>query len=283
MKHFPRKSNPPKSSPFRQPASGQKRPAPQNRGDKHHERASKIRIDLYGHHATRAAILNPNRIIHAIYATKDQADRVDEWVQAAQNAGIKRPPIHMPSLDAFGAACPPGAVHQGVGVQAEPLPEIDLEDILRETPPDAPLVFVMLDQVTDPHNFGAILRSACAFGAVAVLVQRRNAPELTALVAKIACGAVDHIPVVTETNLSRAIEKVKEHHISVMGLDERGDHVIGDVKHTGRIMIVLGAEGEGLRRLVRDHCDHLVRLPTKEPIASLNVSNAAAVALYALL
>ena len=246
------------------------------------QRLPKLTIDLYGHHAVREAILNENRYISSIYTTPDQADLVDEWVQLAQKAGVKRPGIHLPSRAAFDAACAPGAVHQGVGLSCDPLPDVDLDDVLRDLGPSAPAVLVMLDQVTDPHNFGAILRSASAFGAAAVVVQRRNAPDLTALVAKIACGAVDHIRVASETNLSRAIDMVKDHGFTVWGLDERGERTINDMPCPSRVMIVLGAEGDGLRRLVREGCDDLVRLPTQGAIASLNVSNAAAVALYAV-
>ncbi len=117
---------------------------------------------------------------------------------------------------------------------------------------------------------------------MADVVQRRNAPDLTALVAKIACGAVDHIRVAAETNLFRAIDMAKEHGFTVWGLDERGARTINDMKRPDRVMVVLGAEGDGLRRLIREGCDDLVRLPTQGAIASLNVSNAAAVALYAV-
>ncbi len=288
MKHPSRSSAPPRG-PTR-PSSvrsdrakrGGDRARPENRTGALSPRLPKIILDLYGHHAVREAILNPARVIRAIYATPDQADMVDGWVRLAEEQGLKRPGVHIPPRPAFDAACAPGAVHQGVGLATDSLPDVDLDDILRGLPDGVPAVLVMLDQVTDPHNFGAILRSSCAFGAAAVIVQRRNAPDLTALVAKIACGAVDHIAVAAETNLSRAIEVVKEHGFVVMGLDERGDMVIGAAPIAPRTMIVLGAEGDGLRRLIREHCDHLVRLPTQEPIASLNVSNAAAVTLYAL-
>ncbi len=237
-------------------------------------------LDLYGIHAVREAILNPLRVIRGVYATEDQAGEVDSWVRVAIKSGLKRSGVMMPPKAAFDAACGRDAVHQGVGVACDPLPETDLEDVLRGLAADIPACVVILDQVTDPHNMGAIIRSACAFGAAALVVQRRHAPELNALIAKIACGAVEHVPVCYETNLSRSIEVLKDSGFTVAGLDERGDVDLPDFIPARRQVIVLGAEGPGLRRLVREGCDHLVRLPTQEPIASLNVSNAAAVALY---
>lgn len=275
-------------------------PRPQNgprgRGNGESSRPTpRITINLYGHHAVRAAILNPDRVIHALYATPDQADMVDEWVRLAERRGVDRPGIHMPDRAAFEAALPRDAVHQGVGAACDPLADLDLADILRDVG-DGPGVFVLLDQITDPHNLGAILRSACAFGAGGVIVQRRHTPDINGLIAKTACGAVEHIPVAYETNLSRAIDQCKEAGFIVIGLDEGGDplshHPPSESRNPtssgpqfspgrqDRILLVLGAEGPGLRRLIREGCDHLVSLPTPGPISSLNVSNAAAVALY---
>ena len=253
-------------------------------GDRPNDRpAPKISVDLYGRHAVLHAILNPDRDVSAIYATPDQQADVATWVAQARQNGVARPGPTIVPAPALASACGgAGVVHQGVGVATAPLPEVSLDDILRHLPATGPAVLVMLDQVTDPHNFGAILRSACAFGAVGVIVQRRHAPDLSALIAKIACGAVEHIGVAFETNLARAIDTVRDHDFRVVGLDERGARTIGEGPRSDRTMIVMGAEGPGLRRLVREGCDELVRLPTQGPIASLNVSNAAAVALYAV-
>jgi 23S rRNA (guanosine2251-2'-O)-methyltransferase len=139
----------------------------------------------------------------------------------------------------------------------------------------------MLDQVTDPHNVGAILRSACAFGAGGVIMQRRHAPELTGVLVKTASGAAEHIPVAYETNLSAALDTLRENGFTAIGLDERGEKILGDAVIPAKTVLVLGAEGDGMRPKVREHCDVLARLPTQGPIASLNVSNAAAVALFA--
>lgn len=273
-----RSSLPPRSS-LPRPAA---RPRREERRSDNGPRPPRMSLDLYGVHAVREAILNPARIVASVYATEDQAEMVDDWVQTARRAGIKRPDVMMPPRVAFDAACPLGAVHQGVGIECDPMPETDLDDVLRGLPVEAPGLIVLLDQVTDPHNFGAILRSSCAFGAVAVVVQKRHAPDLNALIAKTACGAVEHVPICYETNLSRSIEALKEAGFTVLGLDERGAVALPDVAPPARSVLVLGAEGPGLRRLIREGCDQLVRLPTRAPIASLNVSNAAAVALYHL-
>lgn len=141
------------------------------------------------------------------------------------------------------------------------------------------MCLAILDQVTDPHNVGAILRSACAYGAKGLIMQSKHAPEMTGALAKAACGALEHVPVAFETNLSRAIEALQQAGYFVYGLDERGDD-IGQQNFAGKNVLVLGAEGPGIRRLVKEHCDVLIRLPMHGPMPSINVSNAAAVAFH---
>jgi 23S rRNA (guanosine2251-2'-O)-methyltransferase len=139
---------------------------------------------------------------------------------------------------------------------------------------------VVLDQVTDPHNLGAIARSAAAFGALAIVLLDRNAPPLTGVVAKTASGALDVVPLIRVNNLARAMGEMKEAGFWLVGFAEAGKEVLGTADITGKIALVMGAEGEGLRRLTMENCDRLMRLPTQPPIGSLNVSNAAAVALF---
>lgn len=181
---------------------------------------------------------------------------------------------------------PPGSVHQGIGLNCQGLAEIDIEDIIRTNEPRIESgqrsILVMLDQVTDPHNVGAIIRSACVFGAAGLIMQKKHAPELTGVLAKTACGGVEHVPVAYETNLTRTLEKLQEAGYFAVGLDERGTVPIKNLADYQRLVLVMGAEGPGLRRLVKEQCDALTSLPTAGPISSLNVSNATAVALYAV-
>jgi len=170
------------------------------------------------------------------------------------------------------------AVHQGIAVLTRPL-EHDLADVLERISGDDACV-VVLDQVVDPHNVGAILRSAAAFGAAAVIAPDRNAPEETGVMAKSASGALERVPYVKTQNLVRALELIKEFRFWLVGLDAEGSAELADIKLGGRIALVMGAEDEGLRRLVRETCDHIARLPMPGKMESLNVSNAAAVALY---
>jgi len=181
---------------------------------------------------------------------------------------------------AFERLLPAGAVHQGVALSADPLVQPGLEDVIARAGETATVL--VLDQVTDPHNIGAILRSAAAFGATAVVRPEHGAPQATGVVAKSASGALETVPLVTVGNLARALDRLKSTGFWLLGLDSGAAQTLAAAPANGRTALVLGAEGKGLRRLTRERCDLLVRLPTRPPIASLNVSNAAAVALYEL-
>jgi len=236
---------------------------------------------LYGAHAVREALQNPKRLIQRLLVTESGFESIREAYEAAQGAGIKLPQPQM--VDGFDLErlLPRDAVHQGILLDVQPLEEVFLVDIINMLDENAKVI--VLDQVTDPHNVGAILRTAVAFGASAVIVQKVHAPEITGTLAKSASGAVEHCPVVRETNLTRALEQLKEAGFFCIGLDERGKQSIAELGASGKVALVMGAEGEGLRRLVSENCDTLAKLPTAGPIASLNVSNAAAVALYELI
>jgi 23S rRNA (guanosine2251-2'-O)-methyltransferase len=228
---------------------------------------------LYGRHPVLAALANPERQIQKILATKDAAERHATEFAASP---VKTPEIV--SRDDLTHRLPPGAVHQGMAVLVSPLEEPALEDVLARCGDNA--LVLALDQVTDPHNVGAILRSAAAFGVAGVIVTERNAPSDTGVLAKAASGGLEIVPLLRAVNLARTMEQLKEAGFWLYGLDERGDSPIGTLDLKGRVCIVLGAEGEGLRRLTAEKCDRLVTIPTTAALAALNVSNAAAVALY---
>ncbi|MEZ0224992.1 MAG: 23S rRNA (guanosine(2251)-2'-O)-methyltransferase RlmB [Alphaproteobacteria bacterium] len=235
---------------------------------------------VYGVHAVRAAIQNPRRIMQRLLVTEKGFESISEAYDAARNAGIKVPEAtYVDSYD-IERLLPRDAVHQGILLDAQPPEEMFLADILLTASEHAKIL--VLDQVTDPHNVGAIMRSAAAFGAIAVVVQKLHAPDITGTLAKSASGAVEVVPMVKEVNLTRALEQLKEAGFFCIGLAEEGKENLAVLAPTGKVALVLGAEGEGLRRLVSETCDTLAKLPTSGPISSLNVSNAAAVALYEL-
>jgi 23S rRNA (guanosine2251-2'-O)-methyltransferase len=178
---------------------------------------------------------------------------------------------------------PPGAVHQGIALVVEPLAAADITSLTELAEGRENAVILCLDQVTDPHNVGAILRSAAAFGALGVVVPDRHAPDETGTLAKSASGALERLPLVRVINLVRALDELKQAGFWVAGLAGDAPATLAGAKLSGRIVLVLGSEGEGLRRLTREHCDHLVKLPQSDLVESLNVSNAAAVALYELI
>jgi len=226
---------------------------------------------LYGHHAVTAAIANPDRkILRLAHAGTGSAPAVEkhEWEQVPR--------------DVLETWLPPGAVHQGLAAKVHPLPDRGIEDVITDAEGREHAHVLILDQVTDPQNVGAILRSASAFGALAVVLTERHAAPESGVLAKAASGALDHVPLVRVANLARALEALKKGGFWIAGLAAEARQTLAEARLTGRIGLALGAEGPGLRRLTREHCDLLVRLPTGGPIDHLNVSNAAAVALYEL-
>ncbi len=246
---------------------------------------TKSKANLFGFHTVREAWLNPEREIRALYLTKQSQNSFDSVLHEAQKKGLQRPDPLIIEKSQLDKLLPQGAVHQGIAISAAPLPEIFLQDLIIKAEHQKKSVILVLDQITDPHNVGAIIRSACAFQATGIVVQTKHAPDLTGVLAKSASGAVEHVPVVHETNLSRSVETLKENGFFAYGLDERGKQTIDQLVANNppeKIALVLGAEGPGIRQLIKTHCDELLRLPMEGAIPSLNVSNAAAVALYAL-
>ena len=179
----------------------------------------------------------------------------------------------------LGRLVPHDAPHQGVVIEVDPLEDAWLDDVLADAPDRA--VLLVLDQVTDPHNVGAILRSAAAFGAIGIVTQDRHSPPESGALAKAASGALERVPWVRVVNLARALEQIGEAGFWRIGLAGEADTDLKDALGPPRVALVLGAEGPGMRQNTREHCDAVARLPISDSIESLNVSNAAAVALYA--
>ena len=224
---------------------------------------------IWGRHAVLAALENPDRRVDRLLLTQEVAER--QPPQVAAKAEI------LPRVD-LAHRLPAGAVHQGLAALVAPLAEPQLEDLLARCGEHA--LVLILDQVSDPHKVGAILRSAAAFGVAGLIVTDRHAPADTGVLAKAASGALEIVPMVRAVNLARTLGQLKERGFWLYGLDERGDAPVTDVDLGGRAGIVLGGEGEGLRRLTAEKCDRLITIPTEPQLAALNVSNAAAVAAY---
>jgi 23S rRNA (guanosine2251-2'-O)-methyltransferase len=259
-------------NPFRKPERQADRP---RRPEKPAPREG---ILLWGVHAVKAAWLSPKRKCLRLWTAESGLAAFEKTIIQAKQAGLTRPEPKRVERHELDRLLPPGSVHQGIVLEAAALPDIALHEIIdAETPPDLVLA---LDQVTDPHNVGAIARSAAAFGAGAIVMTERNAPGLTGVLAKSASGAIEHVPLIHIVNLARAIEELQQAGYWCVGLAEEGAKELSACDLTGRTALILGAEGEGLRQLTRKKCDELARLPTQGPIGSLNVSNAAAVALY---
>ena len=236
---------------------------------------------LWGTHPVLAALANPERRCRRLLATgevlRSHGAAIARLAQARPLPQAET--IERADLDIL---LPLGAVHQGLALAADPLPELQIVDLLDAARGRDSAQLVVLDQVTDPHNAGAVLRSAAAFGALGVVVQDRHAPEQTGTLAKAASGALERVPLVRVTNLVRALEELKSGGFWIAGLAGEAGQTLAAAGLSGKIALVLGSEGDGLRRLTLDHCDHLVRLPQTDQVESLNVSNAAAVALYEL-
>jgi 23S rRNA (guanosine2251-2'-O)-methyltransferase len=225
---------------------------------------------LWGKHAVAAALDNPNRKVLRAWATRDAAALMQFPPEVA---------VTLAEAPDLGRLVPSDAPHQGVVIEVEPLDGAWLDGLLSDAPEGA--VLLVLDQVTDPHNLGAILRSAAAFGAIGIVTQDRHSPPESGVVAKAASGALERVPWVRVVNLARALDEIGDAGFWRIGLAGDADTDLRDALGPSRVALVLGAEGPGLRPNTRDHCDALARLPISDAIESLNVSNAAAVALYA--
>lgn len=225
-------------------------------------------VILYGWHTVSMALANPARQIRKLTLTENAARRLaDENIETRVTPEIVRPQ----EIDRL---LSPDAVHQGLLAEADPLPSPDIEDLDQEG------MVLVLDQITDPHNVGAILRSAAAFAVKAIVTTARHSPEATGVLAKAASGALELVPMVTVQNLARALTELNERGFQTVGLDSEGTEDLSNVTLREPLALVLGAEGKGLRQLTRETCSVVARLDMPGAIKSLNVSNAAVLSLY---
>lgn len=235
-------------------------------------RASTGAVRLWGRHAVEAALKNPERTHRKLWATHEGVASLDG--ELPENF-----PVEYASPADLARLVARDAPHQGLVLECNALEDVFLDDVM-DAAADRPIL--VLDQVTDPHNVGAILRSAAAFGAAAIVTQDRHAPPESGTVAKSASGALEVVPWVRVVNLARALEELAEAGYWRIGLDGDGTHTLAEALSAGPVALVLGAEGEGMRHNIKQHCDTIARLPITSAIESLNVSNAAAIALYAI-
>ena len=240
------------------------------RKNKHKSGANPNRPRFWGRHAVAAVLDNPERRVLKAWSTREAA----AFMRFPESVAVTL--AEAPDLARL---VPSDAPHQGVVIEAEPLEDVWLSDVLAEA--DESAVILVLDQVTDPHNVGAILRSAAAFGAIAIVTQDRHSPPEGGALAKAASGALERVPWVRVVNLARTLDELAEAGFWRIGLAGEAEMDLADALGPRRVALVLGAEGPGMRSNVREHCDALARLPIRDSVESLNVSNAAAVALYA--
>ena len=226
------------------------------------------RILIFGLHAVEAALANNDRPVMRVLATENAAHRLGPLIAKRNLTAVPTTPKDLDKL------LGPDTVHQGVAIEAGPLEPIGLEDV------DPNGTLLVLDQVTDPHNVGAALRSAAAFGASGLVLTERHSPPLTGVLAKSASGALDLVPIVLVKNLSQALSTLGERGVLRIGLAEDAGEPIETTPLTRPLALVLGAEGRGLRQLTRERCDRLCRISTASALASLNVSSAAAIAMH---
>lgn len=229
---------------------------------------------LYGRHAVIAALKNPNRQISKVLVTKENADELK---------GLANPVlIHTVDRKEIDRVSPSDAVHQGFAAYVKELDNVEIEDVIAMAEEKDNCHVLILDQVTDPQNVGAIIRSCVAFDALALIMQDKNSPDENGAMAKASVGTIELLPICRVTNLSRAIQQLQSAGFWAIGMDGLAETTIDKMNKAGKNAIVMGSEGKGMRRLVEETCDMTVKLPTSDKVESLNVSTAAAIALYEL-
>ena len=243
-------------------------------GQKFSKTSSSGQVVLYGKHAVFAALKNPNReVLRLMLLKENETEFKKEFAGVSYQIGEKK------DIEKLVGA---NAVHQGYALVTKPLRSMFLEDLIEQTSFQKKCHVLILDQVTDPQNVGAIVRSAAAFNATAVIVQDKNSPQESGAMAKASAGTIELMPMVRVTNLARAIESLKKAGFWIVGMDGYAKQKIEEVDKNSKLAVIMGNEGSGMRRLVEESCDIRVRLEINEKVESLNVSTAAAIVLYEL-
>lgn len=236
-------------------------------------------VTLYGRHPVTAALLNPARRINRILCTKENAEELKKLLnQSNRDTGL----LNIVDRKEIDRLLPHDAVHQGFLLCCRELEGYTVEDICIMAEEKENCHILILDQVTDPQNIGAIIRSCVAFDTLALIMQDKNSPTETGTMAKASAGMIEHLPLCRVTNLSRAVEQLKKAGFWVIGMDGYAQTTIDKIDKSGKIAVIMGSEGKGMRRLVEESCDTTVKLPISPKVESLNVSTAAAIALYEL-
>lgn len=244
---------------------------------KYNNKSSQSGLILYGRHAVLSALANPERQKQKVLCTADLADEIKA---ACKKNDINENIIHIVDRREIDRVVSHDAVHQGVILYTKELPSYAVEEIIALADEKENCYVLVLDQVTDPQNIGAIIRSCAAFGCLALIIQDKNSPKETGAMAKAAAGTMEILPICRTTNLSRAIGDLKNAGFWAIGLDGKGKENIDQTSKLGKHIIVMGSEGKGMRRLVEENCDIVVRLPISPKVESLNVATAAAITMY---
>ncbi len=236
--------------------------------------SAKSPLILYGRHAVLSALHNPERSISRLLCTTETAEEVKGLIAEHKLQIVDRKEIDK--------LLPREAVHQGFALFCTPLPNYALEEIIDIANTKEDCHILILDQVTDPQNIGAIIRSCAAFNTLALILQDKNSPEETGAMAKASAGTIEMVPLCRVTNLSRTIQQLKNAGFWIIGMDGYAKTTVDKMNKSGKTAIIMGSEGKGMRRLVEESCDSTIRLPMNENVESLNVSTAAAIVLYEL-
>lgn len=237
------------------------------------------KITIYGKHPVIAALKNDKRKIFKIYTDDGNLPLVQKICKDKNLDAIL---IHRLDKKGFEELLPRDAIHQGIAILTQPLPPTFIEDVIADSKNMDNCNIVILDGVTDPHNVGAIVRTAAAFDSLAIIMQEKNAPYETGVLAKSAVGTLEKMPICKVTNIARAIEKLQKAEFWSIGMDGYATKTLAELNPTGKIALIMGSEGKGMRALVEEKCDMTAKLPISENVESLNVSNACAIALYEL-